>query len=100
MTENIKKLANDALGGINKFEKGGSCPENESELKSAIAVARGLERFFKSVPVRQYPGEKLFGRLRFDGCEYPSDFYRRAGHRNLNRYWQGLCSGKPSKVFY
>ena len=100
MTDNIKRLSKDALNGVDKFLYGKAALKNEDELKSPIAIANGLKRFFESVPVKQYQGEKLFGRLRYNGCEYPSDFYRRFGHRNLNKYWSGLCFYTPSKLFY
>ena len=100
MTDNIKRLSKDALNGVDKFLYGKAALKNEDELKSPIAIANGLKRFFESVPVKQYQGEKLFGRLRYNGCEYPSDFYRRFGHRNLNKYWLGLCFNSPSKLFY
>jgi formate C-acetyltransferase len=100
MTNNIKRLSKDALNGVDKFLYGKAALKNEDELKSPIAIANGLKRFFESVPVKQYQGEKLFGRLRYNGCEYPSDFYRRFGHRNLNKYWSGLCFYSPSKLFY
>lgn len=100
MTNNIKRLSKDALNGVDKFLYGKAALKNEDELKSPIAIANGLKRFFESVPVKQYQGEKLFGRLRYNGCEYPSDFYRRAGHRNLNKYWSGLCFYNSSKLFY
>ncbi len=100
MTENIKKLAQDALDGVDKFLYGEAALENGEELKSPIAIANGLKRFFESVPVKQYPGERLFGRLRYNGCEYPGDFYRRVGHENLNKYWSGLCCDSPTPLFY
>ena len=85
MTENIKKLAASALNNEDKFIKSKSKLKNEEELKSPVLIAEGLKRFFENVQVKEYSGEKLFGRLRFDdGCEYPADFYRRAGHKHLS----------------
>lgn len=46
MTENIKKLAQDALDGVDKFLYGEAAVENGEELKSPIAIANGLKRFF------------------------------------------------------
>lgn len=100
MTENIKTMAKNALNNEDKFIKGKSELKNEDELKSPILIAEGLKRFFENVKVKEYKGEKLFGRLRFDGCEYPADFYRRAGHRNLSSYWSSLCCDKPTSLFY
>ncbi len=100
MNENIKKLAQDALDGVDKFLYGEAAVENGEELKSPIAIANGLKRFFESVPVKQYPGERLFGRLHYKGCEYTADFYRRVGHENLNKYWSGLCCDSPTPLFY
>ncbi len=100
MTGRIKQLASDALNGIDKFEKGSCRLKDVSELKSPIKIAEGLDRFFSSVPVKQYDGEKLYGRLRFDGCEYPADLYRRVGHNSYNRYWNTLCTYSPTPTFY
>lgn len=100
MTENVKKLAQDALDGVDKFLCGKAALENKDELKSPIDIAKGLKRFFESVPVKQYAGERLFGRLRYGGCEYTADFYRRVGHGNLNKYWSGLCCDNPTPLFY
>ena len=100
MTDRIKQLASDALNGIDKFEKGSCRLKDVSELKSPIKIAEGLDRFFSSVPVKQYDGEKLYGRLRFDGCEYPADLYRRVGHNSYNRYWNTLCTYSPTPTFY
>ncbi len=100
MTENIKKLAEDALNGVDKFLYGKADIESDEELKSPIAIANGLKRFFESVPVKEYPGEKLFGRLRFNGCEYTGYFYKRAGHQNISEYWSKHCYSKPSPLFY
>lgn len=101
MTENIKKLAASALNNEDKFIKSKSKLKNEEELKSPVLIAEGLKRFFENVQVKEYSGEKLFGRLRFDdGCEYPADFYRRAGHKHLSSYWSGLSFTKPTSLFY
>ena len=48
MTENIKKLAEDALNGVDKFLYGKADVESDEELKSPIAIANGLKRFFVS----------------------------------------------------
>ena len=100
MAENIKKLAEDALNGVDKFLYGKADVESDEELKSPTAIENGLKRFFESIPVKEYPSEKLFGRLRFNGCEYPGDFYRRAGHQNISEYWSKHCNSKPSPLFY
>lgn len=100
MTDRIKQLASDALNGIDKFEKGSCRLKDVSELKSPMKIAEGLDRFFSSVPVKQYDGEKLYGRLRFDGCEYPADLYRRVGHNSYNKYWNTLCAYSPTPTFY
>lgn len=100
LKEYIKKAALDALDGTDKFEKGESLLTDKDDLRSPICIAKGLKRFFESLPVRQYSNEKLFGRLRFDGCEYPGDFYRRTAHGSYSKYWSKLCSGSPTPTFY
>ena len=75
MTDNIKRLSKDALNGVDKFLYGKAALKNEDELKSPIAIANGLKRFFESVPVKQYQGERLFGRLRYNAVSYTHLFF-------------------------
>ena len=100
MTERIRNMAKEAMYGEDKFPRCSISVENESELSSPKAIAEGLRRYFRKVPIKEYPGEKLFGRIRFSGCDYPSDFYRRAGCESFGKYWSKHCWNKPSPVFY
>ena len=100
MTERIRNMAKEAMYGEDKFPRCSISVENESELSSPKAIAEGLRRYFRKVPIKEYPGEKLFGRIRFSGCDYPSDFYRRAGCESFGKYWSKHCWNRPDPVFY
>ncbi len=100
MIDRIRQLAQDALNDVDKFEPGIRETPAPGEREDPVAIAHGLERFFASVPVKAYPGEHLFGRLRMDKCGYPGDFYRATGTRSKGAYWSRLCWVAPTNVFY
>jgi len=100
MLERIKIMAKEAMYAEDKFLKGDVKCNNPSELKNPGKIADGLIRFFETVPVKCWEGDKLCGRMRFKGLEYPGDFYRRDGHNNLSEYWGKCCFESPTPLFY
>ena len=100
MKENIKKMAQDALNCIDKFEYGKTETPAAGERNDPLRIAAGLSRYFASIPVKEYAGENLFGRFRLHCCLYPGDLYVRNGHVHYNEYWDKLCSRRPRPLFY
>ena len=100
MKENIKKMAQDALNCIDKFEYGKTETPAAGERNDPLRIAAGLSRYFASIPVKEYAGENLFGRFRLHYCLYPGDLYVRNGHVHYNEYWDKLCSRRPRPLFY
>ena len=100
MKENIKKMAQDALNCIDKFEYGKTETPAAGERNDPLRIAAGLSRYFTSIPVKEYAGENLFGRFRLHYCLYPGDLYVRNGHVHYNEYWDKLCSRRPRPLFY
>lgn len=101
MNDRILKMAHAAL-------LDNSCPptipercHNESELQDPLAIAEGFRRFLLNQPVEIRAEELLADRYRVNGCDYPSDIYRRGGHPNLSTYWNTCCSAThPNDLFY
>ena len=50
LKEYIKKAAQDALDGTDKFEKGESLLTDKDDLRSPICIAKGLKRFLNRFP--------------------------------------------------
>ena len=101
MKERIRQMALAALS-TDSFPR--PIPErcaDPAELDDPVAVAQGMRRFLLRQPVEIRPGELLADRYRYGGCDYPADFYKRAGHRHLSRVWQQCCfSSHPNDLYY
>ena len=101
MNDRINNMAHEVLD-CDTFPQ--SIPEIcliQGELQDPVAIAHGLGRYIHNQTIDIRSNENIVDRYRFDKCDYPSDYYKRSGHKHTNRAWQSCCHASvPNDLYY
>ncbi len=97
MTERIEILAKKALTGdiypkVVRYE-----PEKKENSKDA---GEAIKHYLSIQPFEFRENEYLVDRLRFNGMSSVPTCYYRVLRGERARYWNSLCSSKPTNLFY
>lgn len=101
MNKRIKNMAEKALAGDSFPEPVPVVIKDKSDLEDPIRIAEGLRDYLLKQPIDIRSNELIVDRYRFNKCEYPSDYYKRAGHINTNKAWSACChASAPNDLYY